>query len=115
MKQHYFDEETAQNLLNQGLKTECMAYALPCVQHRLSLARRRLPPQTHWEDLESEYNLYLCQAIDRYDKSRDIKLFTLIQHYLTYAERNFIRDETKYIDKHMQLNEDSLLYYPQED
>ena len=89
----YFDEAHAQALLAQGLIDECIVYSIPCVE-----AQMGLPQSTtkDYEDLHSEYLLYLTMAIQRYDPTKGSKLFTWIQNYLRYARLNWLKKEMPY-------------------
>jgi hypothetical protein len=91
----YFDEATAQELLLRGLVDECIVYSMPCVEAHFGLSASAYNPDT-WEDLRSEYLLYLTIAIQRYDPNKGSKLFTWIQNYLRYARLNWLKKEMPY-------------------
>ena len=101
----YFDEATAQDLLNRGQLDDCIRYARPCVAVELLRAKQSLPSQTQWEDLEGEYNLYLTLAVHRYDRTKGSRLFTWITNYLRYGRLNFIKREAKFGNANIQLDQ----------
>ena len=99
----HFNQAVAQELWESGQIDACIVYAMPCIQVKMAAAHRKLPDQTQWDDLESDYQMYLVMAIQRYQPTKGCKLFSWINNYLKYAELNFIRRESKYYLKNVQL------------
>jgi len=55
--------------------------------------QRRVPPCVTFDDLVSAGTIGLIQAVDRFDRSRDLKFRTYAQHRIRGAMLDFLRDE----------------------
>ena len=106
---NYFNETQAQSLLSSGKLDDCIVYAMCCIPPTLAMARLKYPYGTQWDDLEGEYQVYLVQAIQRYNPEKKTRLFSWITTYLRYAEWNFVRRESEYFARNVQLNGDTLV------
>jgi DNA-directed RNA polymerase specialized sigma subunit len=80
---------------------ECIEYSISCVDAQYGLSASVYGPDA-WEDLRSEYLLYLTMAIQRYDSGKGSKLFTWIQNYLRYARLNWLKKEVPFHDHMVQ-------------
>jgi hypothetical protein len=100
---NYFNESTAQKLWRAGRVDDCIVYSMCCIPPTMASARLKYPCATQWDDLKSEYQLYLVLAIQRYDPTKGTKLFTWINLYLWGAESHFIRREVPYCQKNVQF------------
>ena len=55
--------------------------------------QRRVPPCVTFDDLASAGMIGLIQAVDRFDRSRDLKFKTYAQHRIRGAMLDFLREE----------------------
>ena len=100
----YFDEAHAQDLLAQGLIDECIEYSIPCAEAQFGLSASTYTVDT-WDDLRSQYLLYLTIAIQQYDPTKGTKLFTWINTYLRYGRLKWLKKEMPYVEHMVQTIE----------
>src|SRR5580704_2593270 len=79
---------------NQGAAREiAIVQNIDLVNNVARRFQRRVPPCVTFDDLVSDGMIGLIQAVDRFDRSRDLKFKTYAQHRIRGAMLDFLRDE----------------------
>jgi RNA polymerase sigma factor for flagellar operon FliA len=85
---------TTATTTNQGAAREtAIVQNIDLVNNVARRFQRRVPPCVTFDDLVSAGMIGLIQAVDRFDRSRDLKFKTYAQHRIRGAMLDFLRDE----------------------
>jgi RNA polymerase sigma factor (sigma-70 family) len=80
--------------INQGAAREtAIVQNVDLVNNLARRFQRRVPPCVTFDDLVSAGMIGLIQAVDRFDRSRDLKFKTYAQHRIRGAMLDFLRAE----------------------
>jgi RNA polymerase sigma factor (sigma-70 family) len=85
---------TTATTTNQGAARETtIVQNIDLVNNVARRFQRRVPPCVTFDDLVSAGMIGLIQAVDRFDRSRDLKFKTYAQHRVRGAMLDFLREE----------------------